>query len=353
MRSPSKRSRSKSNRPKPLGNIVNRVFESSGPEGKVRGTPQQIIDKYLTLARDAQLSGDRVASENFLQHGEHYARMLNDAQREMAREAEARREQSQNGQQSGQHGGRRGEAQQDSQSGGHHAAQNGSNGRQDQGAGSGRASAGDNAAQAGRDNETQTDGQREPQHDAGAEQKGESAGGRRAAGRNRRRDQKSGDQQPDDQMALTGADMARSGNPGQNREEAAGLAERAGLADDGDAALVDTPEGRAARQVAQGNANENAAIPDGERSDVASARAAPADTATAEAGPRFVTEAQPAADDGAASAEPASADASGKPRRKPAARKPRASTATRRSPRSKAQDSDDAAPANGSSNAAE
>lgn len=65
------------------GNVVNRVFDSSGPEGKVRGTPQQIIDKYLSLARDAQLSGDRVAAENFLQHSEHYSRMLSEAQQEM------------------------------------------------------------------------------------------------------------------------------------------------------------------------------------------------------------------------------------------------------------------------------
>jgi hypothetical protein len=93
MRPLNKRSRSKQNRPRTLGNIVNRVFDSSGPEGKVRGTPQQIIDKYLVLARDAQLSGDRVAAENFLQHAEHYQRMLNEAQAELAREAEARREQ--------------------------------------------------------------------------------------------------------------------------------------------------------------------------------------------------------------------------------------------------------------------
>lgn len=92
MRPSKSRSRSKANRPRPLGNIVNRVFDSSGPEGKVRGTPQQIIDKYLVLARDAQLSNDRVAAENFLQHAEHYTRMLNEAQREMAREAEARRD---------------------------------------------------------------------------------------------------------------------------------------------------------------------------------------------------------------------------------------------------------------------
>tara|TARA_B000000460_G_scaffold240893_1_gene206908 strand:- start:2031 stop:2900 length:870 start_codon:yes stop_codon:yes gene_type:complete len=84
MRSSKSRSRNKSNRQRSLGNIVNRVFDSSGPEGKVRGTPQQIIEKYLTLARDAQLSNDRVAEQSFLQHAEHYTRMLGEAQREMA-----------------------------------------------------------------------------------------------------------------------------------------------------------------------------------------------------------------------------------------------------------------------------
>lgn len=67
-----------------MGNVVNRVFDSSGPEGKVRGTPQQIIDKYNQLARDAQLSNDRVAAENFQQHAEHYLRMLAEAQKEQA-----------------------------------------------------------------------------------------------------------------------------------------------------------------------------------------------------------------------------------------------------------------------------
>ncbi len=54
----------------------------------MRGTPQQIIDKYNQLARDAQLSNDRVAAENFQQHAEHYLRMLGEAQKE----ADAKRE---------------------------------------------------------------------------------------------------------------------------------------------------------------------------------------------------------------------------------------------------------------------
>lgn len=84
MRSSKSRSRNKSRNPRSLGNVINRVFDSSGPEGKVRGTPQQIIEKYLALARDAQLSNDRVAEQSFLQHAEHYTRLLGEAQREQA-----------------------------------------------------------------------------------------------------------------------------------------------------------------------------------------------------------------------------------------------------------------------------
>jgi hypothetical protein len=119
MRSSKSRSRSKPNRPRTIGNIINRVFDSSGPEGKVRGTPQQIIDKYLTLSRDAQLSNDRVATENFQQHAEHYTRMLGEAMREMAAEQDQRRDSgvpngNQNGngypsQNSGQNGGQNGQ----------------------------------------------------------------------------------------------------------------------------------------------------------------------------------------------------------------------------------------------------
>ena len=94
MNSPRSRSRSKNNRKRSShggggGNVVNRVFDSSGPEGKVRGTPQQIIDKYQQLFRDATLANDRVAAENFQQHAEHYIRMLGEAQREQ----EARQQQ--------------------------------------------------------------------------------------------------------------------------------------------------------------------------------------------------------------------------------------------------------------------
>lgn len=73
---------------------MNRVFDSSGPQGKVRGTPQQIAEKYVALADDAQLAGDRVAAESFTQHSEHYSRMLAAAMKEQAeRQAEHQKHQ--------------------------------------------------------------------------------------------------------------------------------------------------------------------------------------------------------------------------------------------------------------------
>ena len=80
---PRNKNRNTGRRPNP-GNVINRVFDSAGPEGKVRGTPQQIIDKYHSLAHDSQLSGDRVSAENFQQHSEHYARLLLEAQKAIA-----------------------------------------------------------------------------------------------------------------------------------------------------------------------------------------------------------------------------------------------------------------------------
>lgn len=90
MRSPKSRNRGNKSRNRASGgNVINRVFDSSGPTGKVRGTPQQIFDKYTQLHRDAVLSGDRVDAENYAQHAEHYLRLLSEAQREL----DARREQ--------------------------------------------------------------------------------------------------------------------------------------------------------------------------------------------------------------------------------------------------------------------
>jgi len=58
----------------------NRTFDSSGPEIKIRGSAANVYEKYLQLARDANTSGDRVMAENYLQHAEHYFRILAAAQ---------------------------------------------------------------------------------------------------------------------------------------------------------------------------------------------------------------------------------------------------------------------------------
>ena len=61
-------------------NPLTRSYESNGPDVKIRGTAQQVADKYTALARDAQSSGDRVIAENYLQHAEHYNRLIAAAQ---------------------------------------------------------------------------------------------------------------------------------------------------------------------------------------------------------------------------------------------------------------------------------
>jgi len=55
----------------------NHVFDSNGPDVRVRGTSQQLFEKYLQLGRDATSGGDRVTAEGYFQHAEHYFRILN------------------------------------------------------------------------------------------------------------------------------------------------------------------------------------------------------------------------------------------------------------------------------------
>jgi hypothetical protein len=61
-------------------NPMSRVYESNGPDVKIRGTPSHIAEKYVQLARDAHTSGDPVAAENYYQHAEHYFRLIAAAQ---------------------------------------------------------------------------------------------------------------------------------------------------------------------------------------------------------------------------------------------------------------------------------
>jgi hypothetical protein len=57
-------------------NPMTRVYESNGPDTKIRGTASHVAEKYLQLARDSQSSGDPVAAENYFQHAEHYFRLI-------------------------------------------------------------------------------------------------------------------------------------------------------------------------------------------------------------------------------------------------------------------------------------
>jgi hypothetical protein len=87
---PQKRSRGRNGGGNPFHNNQNRgggggprpphrsqTFDSNGPNVKIRGNAYQVYERYLALAREAQSSGDRIASENFYQHAEHYFRVMN------------------------------------------------------------------------------------------------------------------------------------------------------------------------------------------------------------------------------------------------------------------------------------
>ncbi len=74
---------SNNNNHRKSSNPLTRTYDSSGPDVKIRGTAQHIAEKYSNLARDAQSSGDRVVAENYLQHAEHYNRIILAAQAQM------------------------------------------------------------------------------------------------------------------------------------------------------------------------------------------------------------------------------------------------------------------------------
>ena len=83
MRNGQKRMRGRNNNNPHRGksqNPLTRVYESNGPDVKIRGTASHIAEKYIQLARDSQSSGDPVAAENYYQHAEHYFRLIAVAQ---------------------------------------------------------------------------------------------------------------------------------------------------------------------------------------------------------------------------------------------------------------------------------
>ncbi|MBR1130472.1 DUF4167 domain-containing protein [Bradyrhizobium iriomotense] len=71
-------------------NPMTRVYESNGPDIKIRGTASHIAEKYLQLARDARSSGDPVAAENYYQHAEHYFRLIAAAQEQFRQSQQPR-----------------------------------------------------------------------------------------------------------------------------------------------------------------------------------------------------------------------------------------------------------------------
>ena len=81
----------------------NRTFDSSGPEIKIRGSAANVYEKYLQLARDANSGGDRIMAENYLQHAEHYYRIMAAAAAQQAQYAAQQAAQNPQGQQP-QHG---------------------------------------------------------------------------------------------------------------------------------------------------------------------------------------------------------------------------------------------------------
>src|SRR5689334_21128544 len=82
-------------------NPLTRVYESNGPDVKIRGTASHIAEKYIQLARDSQSSGDPVAAENYYQHAEHYFRLIAAAQEQFRQQNPYYQQQPQQGQQPG------------------------------------------------------------------------------------------------------------------------------------------------------------------------------------------------------------------------------------------------------------
>lgn len=88
-----RRQRSRNSRNRNSAPNRSQVFDSNGPEVRIRGTAHQIVEKYAALAKDAASSGDHPLAENYLQHAEHYQRIINvwdeDAKQRAEKQAQA------------------------------------------------------------------------------------------------------------------------------------------------------------------------------------------------------------------------------------------------------------------------
>lgn len=72
------------NQPRRTFTNKNKVFDSNGPDVRIRGTAYQIVEKYQALAKDSAAAGDRVLAESYLQYVEHYQRIINSWEEEFA-----------------------------------------------------------------------------------------------------------------------------------------------------------------------------------------------------------------------------------------------------------------------------
>jgi hypothetical protein len=97
MRNGQKRMRGRNNNHRKSQNPLTRVYESNGPDVKIRGTASHIAEKYIQLARDSQSSGDPVAAENYYQHAEHYFRLIAAAQEQFRQQNPYYNQQAQQG----------------------------------------------------------------------------------------------------------------------------------------------------------------------------------------------------------------------------------------------------------------
>ena len=73
-----RRSRNRGNNGRHNNQPRTQVYDSNGPDVRIRGTAHQVAEKYLVLAKDANSMGDRTMAENYFQHAEHYIRIIND-----------------------------------------------------------------------------------------------------------------------------------------------------------------------------------------------------------------------------------------------------------------------------------
>lgn len=141
-----KRSRGRGRKPQ---NQLSRSLESNGPDVKIRGTASHIFEKYQTLARDAQTSGDRIGAESYQQHAEHYYRLIMaaQAQQEQVRQEHQNRQEQNN-----------------------NRDQNNRSDQQNRPAGNDRDDRSSSERQAGSEHQTGSEQQADSEHQTGSEQ---------------------------------------------------------------------------------------------------------------------------------------------------------------------------------------